>query len=163
VPSFLPSSFCSSILLVGVAVGAGGGPGEGENKEETTSSFSGRRTFDILLRTPIWDSGFASGSSSTGNLYRHHHRSSQPLSPYTRELDFHHPFGPILQFRPTPGNQLPVFSFAMTLARRKRAELEDERRTPVSTRSKKDLTGGPRRVEVEISYEESVDSHILRL
>lgn len=50
----------------------------------------------------------------------------------TRELDFHHPFGPILQFQPS-FSKLPRYlhgSFALTLARTKRAEPEDEREHP---------------------------------
>jgi hypothetical protein len=41
--------------------------------------------------------------------------------------------------------------------------MRDERRTPVLTGSKKGLTGRARRVEVEISYMEPVDLHILQI
>jgi hypothetical protein len=64
-------------------------------------------------------------------IHVHHYRlSAEPLSTYTRELDFHHPLGPILQFPPVFGDPFPRYlyrSSALTLARRKRAESEDER------------------------------------
>jgi hypothetical protein len=125
---------------------AGCRPGEDENQEETRSQLSASWTPGIPPLTSTCDSGPASGSSS-------HHQIHVPIIIDPQNLQARtrgHTTFTIHSSRSCNSDQasaihLPVFLDGRTY------KMRDERRTPVLTGSKKDLTGRARRVEVDMA------------